>query len=267
MSLRVSPTYVLDDPLENFIVGRDLVSQALNGQWQKAETHRLGYENSEDAVSWNVFRLLQEAGLLTAVASALTEESFTVEPDLILWGHRVTQNAAHDVPELQVALDTLEHGYAQQTEPDVILRVPGWGWVFIEAKLASPSPKVEKHKFDSWVKRYIDPSPTVFDKEAVLAAGHANVHGQLARNVAVASSALIGGERAVVVALVRKKDMPKVDGWGASIVVSHGPVTTSSASWEDFYVLAQAAAEPPSSLLEFMRGKSVGLRQAFDVGQ
>ena len=36
----------------------------MKGEWQKAETGRLGYENSEDAVSWNVFRSLQEAGQL-----------------------------------------------------------------------------------------------------------------------------------------------------------------------------------------------------------
>ena len=51
VSFRVSPTYILDDPLENFIAGRKLVAGALRGEWKKAETFRLGYENSEDAVS------------------------------------------------------------------------------------------------------------------------------------------------------------------------------------------------------------------------
>jgi hypothetical protein len=156
MSLRVSPTYVLSDPLENFIVGQDLVAMALNGEWKKAETHRLGYENSEDAVSWNVFRALQEAGKLANVASMLTGETVSAEPDLILWGHRVTETAAHDVPRLQLALDVLEPAHSQQTEPDVILRVPGWGWIFIEAKFSSPSPKVAENKFEAWVNRYID---------------------------------------------------------------------------------------------------------------
>jgi len=55
VSFRVSPTYVLQDHLENFIVGRELVD-TLTG---KAETWRLGNENSEDALSFNVFRSLQ----------------------------------------------------------------------------------------------------------------------------------------------------------------------------------------------------------------
>jgi hypothetical protein len=64
LTFRVSPTYILDDPLENFVAGRELVASALGGDWQKAEAFRLGYENSEDAVSWNVFRSLQEASHL-----------------------------------------------------------------------------------------------------------------------------------------------------------------------------------------------------------
>lgn len=83
---RVSPTYILEDPLENFIVGRDLVAGALQGTWKKAETSRLGYENSEDALSWNVFRALQEAGQLDLAARVLTGIEITGDVELLLWG-------------------------------------------------------------------------------------------------------------------------------------------------------------------------------------
>ena len=85
------------------------------------------------------------------------------------------------------------------------------------------------------------------------------------RNAAVAARAIGKGERALVVALVRKKDQQKVDAWGASIIAPDGPLAASAATWEDIYALAQAATHPPSSLLGYMRGKSVGLRPAFDV--
>src|SRR4051812_36168263 len=87
---RVSPTYILDECLDNFITGHDLVKAAIQGDWGKAETHRLGYENSEDAVSFNVFRSLQEAGELKRVAQLITRIPVS-EPDLYLWGRQIHQ--------------------------------------------------------------------------------------------------------------------------------------------------------------------------------
>ena len=70
-SFRASPTYVLADPLDNFIAGRGLIKGAIDGDWGKAETWRLGNENSEDALTWNVLRSLQEAKLLSLAGRVL----------------------------------------------------------------------------------------------------------------------------------------------------------------------------------------------------
>jgi hypothetical protein len=93
LTFHVSPTYILEDPLENFIAGRDLVADMLNRQWKKAETFRLGHENSEDAVSWNVFRSLQEAGELKLAARVLAGIACDAEPELIVWGRRIDAHA------------------------------------------------------------------------------------------------------------------------------------------------------------------------------
>ncbi|MGA7710442.1 MAG: hypothetical protein WCA81_00950 [Rhizomicrobium sp.] len=53
-----------DARLRNFIIRCDLASKVALGSAQKAESHRLGYEMSEDALSWNVFVSLAEAGKL-----------------------------------------------------------------------------------------------------------------------------------------------------------------------------------------------------------
>ncbi len=119
LSFRVSPTYILEDHLENFIVGRDLVDQ-LSG---KAETWRLGNENSEDALSFNVFRSLQEAAPRVGETARLLT-GIEGEPELIVWGHRLEETTAHPVDEIQTALDRLEGTSGQQTEPDIILRIP-----------------------------------------------------------------------------------------------------------------------------------------------
>ena len=85
--------YVLSDPLDNFIVGHKLIGQIADGSSGKAETSRLGHENSEDALTWNVFRSLQEAGLLHLLAPLLCECNEPVEPELYVWGSGITNDA------------------------------------------------------------------------------------------------------------------------------------------------------------------------------
>jgi hypothetical protein len=50
--------------LRNFIVRHDLVRAIALPKGMKVEAHRLGYEMSEDALSWNVFESLAMAGKL-----------------------------------------------------------------------------------------------------------------------------------------------------------------------------------------------------------
>ena len=50
ISVSTKPTYIYEDKKSNFIVGRDILRQV-----SKVESWRLGFETSEDAVSWNVF--------------------------------------------------------------------------------------------------------------------------------------------------------------------------------------------------------------------
>src|SRR4051794_32843811 len=89
---RASGSYVLTDPLDNIIVGRDLIRRIIAGEAGKAETGRLGNENSEDALSWNVFRSLQEANLLRSAATALVDAPFAGPLELYLWGSRITDS-------------------------------------------------------------------------------------------------------------------------------------------------------------------------------
>jgi hypothetical protein len=258
VSFRVSPTYVLEQPQDNFIVGRELLGQ-LGG---KAETWRLGNENSEDALSFNVFRSLQEAGALAEVARLLVGADVTTEPELIVWGRRLDAASTHPVPELQAALAELETWPGQKTEPDVILRVPGWGWIFIEAKLASPTStlKGKPDRLKGWGNVY--GGSGIFDLAAVASADEANFPEQLLRNVAVAHK-VAGQERAAVIALVRDVYAPSVGTWAAGYVADEF-IFTGSATWEELYGLTEALEEL-AGLRDYMADKSVNLRPAFTL--
>jgi hypothetical protein len=217
--------------LDNFIVGRKLVGQ-LTG---KAETWRLRNENSEDALSFNVFRSFQEAGVLRQAASVLTGLEFADEPDLIVWSHRLGRGSAATVSELKAVLDEIEGTKGQQTEPDVILRVPGWGWIFVEAKLASPTStyKARSERLVGWRVRY--GKSKAFNQTALAAADPSTFPEQLLRKVAVAHR-LAAGEHVAIVALVREVYLSAVTDW-ATEYLAGGAVIARAATWEQLYTL------------------------------
>lgn len=260
VSFRVSPTYVLEDHLENFITGRDLVNK-LTG---KAETWRLGNENSEDALSFNVFRSLQEADRLTDAARLLTGLDLDGEPELIVWGHRLGQTTVEPVAELKTALDQLEGTAGQQTEPDVILRIPSWGWIFIEAKLRSPTStyKGRPDKLKGWKNRYA--KADLFNEPALAAAEPETFPEQLLRNVAVAHAVAVG-EHVAVVALVRQTYAyaKAVTNWADSYLADES-IITRSATWEQIYALTEGQHQL-SDLRVYLADKSVNLRKAFEI--
>ena len=61
-------TYSYADMRHNAIASPHLLATRIVGHPFKFESHRLGLERSEDMLSWNVFRSLQEAGCLRMLA-------------------------------------------------------------------------------------------------------------------------------------------------------------------------------------------------------
>jgi hypothetical protein len=265
LRFRASGTYILDDPLENFVSGRDLVGEALSGAWPKAETWRLGNENSEDAVSWNVFRGLQEAHALKEVAEHLCDARFEGDPQLITWGRRIEPTTTLPAPEIKAALELLEPAHSQQTEPDVVLRVPGEAWIFIEAKLASATSTYRnKHeRVTEWIHRY-GQIPNVFEQAELQATDASVFPEQLLRNVAVAATVRKRGERAFVLALVREQALTSTAGWEGNMLHPAAPITAGVATWEQIYTSLPRVSEL-DTLRKYMEDKSVNLHQAFAV--
>src|SRR5438132_6646675 len=129
--------------LRNFIVRPDLVRAIALPKGMKAESHRLGYEMSEDALSWNVFVSLAVAGKLRHVAEHLTGRTLSSEPNLYLWGCRIDTEHGEYAPyePLLRVRNTLEpdiHTFV--TEPDIMLVAEGEMVISIEAKFGSGNP-------------------------------------------------------------------------------------------------------------------------------
>jgi hypothetical protein len=132
-----------DARLRNFIVGPDLVRAIALPKGMKAEAHRLGFEMSEDALSWNVFESLALAGKLREATEFLTGRNLRSPPHLYLWGRRTDDpDGHHKIYEpLRRVREKLEPDIRTfVTEPDIMLVAEGELLVCIEAKFGSGNP-------------------------------------------------------------------------------------------------------------------------------
>jgi Restriction Endonuclease associating with ARP len=137
------PTYSYTDVRSNIITSADLFAARIVRHPFKLETHRLGSENSEDALTWNVFRSLQEASCLHELASWIIGRQIPYEPWLYLWGILVTEDSFEPWDLLVAARKRFESNLPVDrplTEPDIALHLPGRYLILIEAKFTSPNP-------------------------------------------------------------------------------------------------------------------------------
>jgi hypothetical protein len=138
-----SGTYSYADVQRNIIIAPDLFVAGIVQNIFKHETDRLGNENSEDALTWNVFRTLQECGLLHVVARWITGLDIDTEPRLYLWGICLTGDTFKPWDLLIAARERFESNLPvdrPKTEPDIALYLPGYYLILIEAKFTSPNP-------------------------------------------------------------------------------------------------------------------------------
>jgi len=273
--------------LRNFIVNHELVKVIALAKGMKAESHRLGYEMSEDALSWNVFVSLAVAGRLREVAEFLTERNLRAEPLLYLWGRQIdAAEKEHEryEPLLRVR-DTLErdiHTYV--TEPDIMLVSEGEMVISIEAKFGSGNPIAyedaakEGEKPNSragLLKRYLG-AQTSNETKQIVRHDHigSRLHSQLFRNIVFASEMA----RKVpwhVTNLVSRTQRRALDDARYSFADPTQDVQRylhpewqhcfTYRTWEDLHA---ALIKDDADLAEldcYLRGKSAHYRPAFDL--
>jgi len=260
-----SPTYVLHEPLGNFIAGHRLIQTALDGTWEKADSHRLGDENSEDALIWNVFRSLQEAAQLSVVVELFAGIRPVQEPELYLWGRRIGLDDTSDWPSLSERRGEIEPWTGQKAEPDCIIRLPGEALIFIEAKFGSPiATKHSDAARDEWFARYDGTCPGLFDRDAISVTPARVFPEQLLRNAALVRQMRQSGEHLIVVALTRAADQTSADVVARQCLREGTEIDVRRGTWEGIY-----EALPPQAELDLLRDylehKSYRLQHAFGL--
>jgi hypothetical protein len=262
-STRGGFTYVYDDLWQNLLWadanGRARLTAILDGKRES----RMGYEHSEDAVTWNVFRFFERQGCLSAAIRTMcpcpAEEPLTVfwtTHDGCLW--EPYRRCSDQIPERAIA----------RSESDLIFLWERKLLVVVEAKFRSPNrsdsdPKKRKVELRK-SRPYIAHASRCLNQKS---AKRAVCDGwyELLRNwvLGMELKDMLGCEAFVLVNLLRKRhenehrEDPRRDFAERACVLSPNSRFVV-AYWEDLIAAAPSVSRHPDSdvLVRWARNKS-----------
>jgi hypothetical protein len=110
---------------------------------------RMARDNSEDALSWNVFRYLETTQKLAGLLSWITQTE-QQQAELIYWSYSQKANCAW--PQLDKARKEFGENLQRSSEPDLIA-ISEKGLFFIEVKLTATNDTVPSDKYNR--KKYL----------------------------------------------------------------------------------------------------------------
>jgi hypothetical protein len=243
----------------------------------KHETGRFHQENSEDAVTWNVFNSLRHAGCLHHVANIVTGLEVNDEPQLLLWGLALTGDAFTPWDLLIAAREKFECRLPIKrplTEPDIALYLPGQYLILIEAKFTSPNPFYPgqgRKDAKSLTKAqlldiYWDQALTVLDRNKARAA--IRVHYQLWRNMVFAEWMAGKDGRstpAFLGSLTRRGQEDESCNEFALLLNKGYRNRFSHISWEALLETCLDDSGSLNTLAAYMKAKTASLLPAFDL--
>jgi hypothetical protein len=114
----------------------------------KREKNRIARDNSEDAVTWNVFRFLESNNLVDSALSPIIGACLT-SSEVMYWSFSQRENSSWS--ELNKARREFGEERRRSTEPDIIIRSRD-ALLFIEAKLTAGNETVPSDTSNS--KKY-----------------------------------------------------------------------------------------------------------------
>ncbi|MEI6047796.1 MAG: hypothetical protein WCS03_02770 [Bacteroidota bacterium] len=147
----LSPSTFEYESKEDNLLWTDFADLSLLDRISKVKREsRMARENSEDALTWNVFRFLDKQNLLPEFLSRLSNKPIK-KTELILWSYSPEENSGWS--SLNEARDEFGEPKNRGSEPDIII-VTDKVLYFIEAKLTAtnktkPSNPMQRKKYES----------------------------------------------------------------------------------------------------------------------
>ena len=245
-----SSTFEYADEWDN-LLWRDESDRQLMGAIKTTKREsRLARDNSEDALTWNVFRYLEKSGRLGSIVDAELENA---QP--AFWSF--SQSVGGVVPALQRA--RAEFGEAG-SEPDVIIEAPG-RMIWIEAKLGSSNETLPSNPADN--KKYLTGGDGWFGKAFVSEYGTVALDAkryELMRLWLLGSWAAAQDGSEFFLINMTRQESPESS--FASHIAKLANAHFVTASWEQFYrwLENQPRTTESDRLLKHLREKSAGYR-------
>ena len=119
----------------------EVLGKALNVRNRTAKRDKFCFSSSEDAVTWTIFRWLEDSHALALVPAAAGLAEPSGEAEILLWGapSRSGRPRAEALRgELIAVADELGEDPDRRSEPDVIISWPGL-LLFVEVKYQAPN--------------------------------------------------------------------------------------------------------------------------------
>lgn len=158
-NIYISPsTFAYADEENNLLWKTQEDIDLLNKIYGYKREHRLHHNNSEDAVSWNVFRYLESTNLLNELLTDISKQE-QHDSELIYWSYSQTENQQWSF--LNKARVEFGETINRSSEPDLIVLTAN-ALFFIETKLTAsnntqPSNSTEFKKYltggNQWFKQ------------------------------------------------------------------------------------------------------------------
>ena len=269
----VSPsTFEYDDYRDNLLWTRPEDENLLSAIFEVKRESRMARDNSEDALTWNVFRFLEQSGLLAGWLEFLTGKS-VANPRIIYWSY--CQDKNNTWPLLADARAEFGEAAQRGSEPDIIIETDN-AVFWIEAKFLSGNETVPSDPNNS--KKYLTGGNRLFDRLFKSPFGKVAVEKKLYE---LSRFWLLGnwvagqaGKQFYLVNLVRDQKEQFIEReFGSHISPGEGQ-HFSRASWEGIYQFVREAGAGHTDcgrILAYMKGKSSGynalrqLQQAFSI--
>jgi hypothetical protein len=270
-------TFTYRDFRRNLIVSPELFARKVRHNPHKLEAHRFGFLNSEDAVSWCVFRSLQEARALHLIAQWVTGQEVTEEPFLYLWGLSSSDDKFEPWPLLTEARKQFEIGKLPVARPlsemDITLHIPGRLLLVIEAKLLSPNPIVYRGQprktpqsltLEELLDLYHDPALRILDFDKLHTAER--IPSQLFRYIVFGEymARLDGPDtQAYLANLVRAGQEHQSTSEFQQFLRPEYPDRFTRLTWETIYALSGLHWRKLTRLQQYMLSKPIGVTGGF----
>lgn len=158
----VSPsTFEYENEFENLLWHDSSDRERLSAIKRVKRESRLARDNSEDALTWNVFRYLEKNdGLAAFLSTVITGR--VANPLLSYWSY--SETTAGVSAGLKRARDEFGELPARGSEPDLIIEAEG-KLIWVEAKLGSPNETAPKDSSNT--KKYLSGGDRWFEKAFV----------------------------------------------------------------------------------------------------